>query len=63
MSDTDQGTYEAPAGHELRPAAPPMYAAPPGQPVGILRDPRMKSPAMAAVPTTSNNWSQWPFAP
>lgn len=41
MSATDPGTYEA--------AAEPRYAVPPSQPIPQLRDPRTKSPALAAV--------------
>lgn len=49
MSATEPGTYEPPAGREARPAAEPTYGTYPSPPMGQLRDPRTKSPTLAAV--------------
>jgi hypothetical protein len=49
MNATEPGTYETPAGHAPRPGATAPYPAYPQQPIGTLRDPRMKSPGLAAV--------------
>lgn len=48
MSATEHGTYETAAGQEPRSAAPPPYAAYPPRPMEIPRDPRTKSPGLAA---------------
>ncbi|MGI0148173.1 MAG: hypothetical protein ACREDF_01390 [Thermoplasmata archaeon] len=49
MNATEPGSFEAPAGQAPRPVAGPPYAAFPPQPIGQVRDPRAKSPRLAAV--------------
>ena len=49
MNATEHGTYETRAGQAPHPGAAPPYAAYPQQPLGTLRDTRMKLPWLAAV--------------
>jgi hypothetical protein len=49
MNATEAGSVEVPAGQTPRTVAGPPYAGYSPQPIGPLRDPRTKSPGLAAV--------------